>query len=199
MKDVQHILKNKTETISQKINKPTTRDQTIKKQKDALDWFFKMIKASKDDYSKGDFRLKEFPFIGGMFHYIYDPKWKEVLPYYDTFPLVIPFKLMYDGFLGLNLHYLPPIPRAKLLDILIEKFKYSNDRMTYMKITYPLLSSTVDSKLFQPCVKHYLTDHLRSKMVLVTPDLWEEVAFLPTQRFVKKNYREVWQESIKRK
>ena len=56
---------------------------------------------------------------GGMFMYFYDPKHKETLPYYDRFPLTIPVERAPGGFKGLNLHYLPPILRAKFLDSLL--------------------------------------------------------------------------------
>ena len=44
---------------------------------------------------------------GNMYLFMYDPKHKETLPYYDTVPLVLPFKSVPEGFLGINLHYLP--------------------------------------------------------------------------------------------
>src|SRR5579859_4289851 len=47
-------------------------------------------------------------FIGKMVMYTYDPKLKEKLPYYDTFPLGIVVAFNKTGFYSLNLHYLPP-------------------------------------------------------------------------------------------
>lgn len=37
---------------------------------------------------------------GNMYMYFYDPKLKEELPYYDRFPLVLPYKASKDGFIG---------------------------------------------------------------------------------------------------
>ena len=56
--------------------------------------------------------------IGQMFMFFYDPKNKQTLPYYDRFPLVFPIELYSDGFLGINLHYLPQKYRANLMDAL---------------------------------------------------------------------------------
>src|SRR4051812_30598339 len=56
--------------------------------------------------------------IGTMIMYFYDAKLKDVLPYWDQFPLVFPIEIYDDGFLGINLHYLPPMLRAKLMDAL---------------------------------------------------------------------------------
>ena len=45
--------------------------------------------------------------MGGLYFFYYNPVTKDDLPYYDKFPLVMPLKRESDGFLGLNLHYLP--------------------------------------------------------------------------------------------
>ena len=51
-------------------------------------------------------KTSDFPSLGKMYFYAYDPKTKAKLKHYDTFPLVFPVKKFSDGFLGLNLHYL---------------------------------------------------------------------------------------------
>ena len=48
--------------------------------------------------------------------FVYGPKHAKKLPYYDTFPLVLPLERYSDGFLGMNFHYLPIPLRMKLLD-----------------------------------------------------------------------------------
>ena len=50
--------------------------------------------------------------FGALNMFIYDPKLKNKLPYYDTFPLVLPIERYRDGFLGINFHYLPYALRA---------------------------------------------------------------------------------------
>ena len=54
--------------------------------------------------------------FGYMYAFKYDPKTKNDLPYYDTFPLIFPVRMDSDGFLGINFHYLPPVLRAKLMN-----------------------------------------------------------------------------------
>lgn len=198
MKQIIAKLKLVKNTILDKVKQGSRSSVSSRQaQQASLDWFFKTIKQSRDDYKSGSFTSNEHPWIGGMFHFIYDPKHKATLKYYDTFPLVIPIGLYPDGFLGLNLHYLPPILRAKLLDVLIEKYKTSTNARTYMKVSYEILKSAEDNKLLRPCIHRYLSDHMRSAAVMVTPDLWEEVAFLPTWRFEKASHRDVWAESRK--
>ena len=60
------------------------------------------------------------PFYGKLNMFFYDPKFKKKLPYYDTFPLVLPLETYNDGFLGINMHYLPIPLRIKLLDRLVD-------------------------------------------------------------------------------
>jgi len=56
---------------------------------------------------------------GHLYMFVYDPKTKAELPYYDRFPLVFPFRKTPDGFIGLNMHYLPYPLRINLLDNLL--------------------------------------------------------------------------------
>ena len=57
------------------------------------------------------------PFGGTLNMFVYGPKFKKKLPYYDTFPLVLPIETYSDGFLGLNFHYLPIPLRLSLIHI----------------------------------------------------------------------------------
>jgi len=52
---------------------------------------------------------------GNMYMFLYDAKLKDKLPYWDMFPLVLPFRKVPGGFFGLNLHYIPYQVRFKLL------------------------------------------------------------------------------------
>ena len=61
-------------------------------------------------------KLSARPNIGLLNLFFYDPKYKETLPYYDTFPLVLPLDSIKGGFSGLNFHYLSPGLRLRLLE-----------------------------------------------------------------------------------
>lgn len=137
--------------------------------------------------------------IGGIYMFSYDPKEKKTLPYYDTFPVVIPIEPTSDGFLGLNMHYLPPKYRAILMDKLMELV--NNDRYddtTKMQLSYELLSKAARYRYFAPCLKRYLNTHIRSRMVEVPGDQWDIALFLPLERFQKANKRVVYAESLKK-
>ena len=47
--------------------------------------------------------------VGKMYMFFYDAKYKDTLPFFDIFPLVFPIEFYSEGFLGINLHYLPPV------------------------------------------------------------------------------------------
>ena len=134
--------------------------------------------------------------VGSMYMFFYDPKLKQTLPYYDRFPLVIVIGPADGGFLGLNLHYIPPMLRAKLLDSLMaitSNNKY--DESTSFNLSYGLLSSAAKYKWFKPCVKHYLSSNVKSRFAKVPATEWEIAAFLPSADFAKAGKSKVYADS----
>ena len=143
-------------------------------------------------------RLTSRVMIGRMYHFFYDPKHKKTLPYYDRFPLIFPFKSVRGGFLGINLHYLPLRLRAKLMD---ELYGLRRDNRfgenTRLRLSYNVLNGASKYKYFKPCVKHYLTPHVKSRFLEVYAAEWDIALFLPTERFVGSNKRAVHADSRK--
>lgn len=131
---------------------------------------------------------------GDMFFFSYDPKGKKELPFYDKFPLIFPLRMVNDGFLGINMHYLHPKLRAFLMDALM-KSELTNDKMddtTKMKASYAILNASSQFKWFKPCVKKYLASHVKSRFVLVHPIEWNIALFIPSHQFVKERAEKVW-------
>ena len=86
-------------------------------------WFRNKIKEFGQPKSMDlirDGKRTSVPTFGLLNMFVYDPKLKDKLPYYDTFPLVLPIEDYNNGFLGINLHYLSIPMRIRLLDRLIE-------------------------------------------------------------------------------
>ena len=138
------------------------------------------------------------PLIGDMIMYFYDPKLKAELPYYDRFPLTIMVQPAKGGFHGLNLHYLNPTIRALFLDELMKLGPSKISETTRItKLKYRLLNGVAKYKEFKPCFKHYLMNHVDSRIVRVGMPEWEIAVFLPTQQFKKKSAQAVWAESRK--
>ena len=133
------------------------------------------------------------PFYGKLNMFFYNPKFKKKLPYYDTFPLVLPLEKYGDGFLGLNLHYLPIPLRIKLLDRLVD---YSNntqfDESTRIIVDYSKLKKV---KLIQPTIHKYLASQVQSQFRRIDADEFTVATLLPVQRFKKATAKEVWSDS----
>ena len=133
------------------------------------------------------------PFYGRLNMFFYDPKFKKTLPYYDAFPLVLPLEIYSDGFLGINLHYLPIPLRIKLLDKLVD---YSNntkfDESTKLMVDYKKLKRV---NLIKPTIHKYLAGQTKSQFRRIDADEFTIATLLPVQRFKKASDREVWKES----
>ena len=138
-------------------------------------------------------RLLGRPSVGRLNMFFYDPKYKKTLPYYDTFPLVLPIEKYSDGFLGINFHYLPIPLRIRLLDRLVD---YSNntkfDESTVLDVDYQKLKNI---NLIKPTIHKYLAGHTKSQFRRIDADEFTVAALLPVQRFKKATAKEVWKES----
>ena len=121
------------------------------------------------------------PFFGRLNMFFYDPKYKKKLPYYDTFPLVLPLENYPDGFLGINLHYLPMNLRIRLLDRLVD---YSNntkfDESTRLAVDYSKLKNI---NLIKPTLKRYLAGRVKTQFRRIDADEFTVAALLPVARF----------------
>ena len=133
------------------------------------------------------------PFVGRLNMFFYDPKFKKKLPYYDTFPLVLPLEKYPDGFLGINMHYLPIPLRIKLLDRLVD---YSNntafDESTKLVVDYSKLKKV---RLIKPTIHKYLAGHVKSQFRRIDADEFTVATLLPVQRFKKASAQSVWSDS----
>ena len=135
--------------------------------------------------------------MGGLYFFVYDPKGKAELPYYDTFPLVLVLERYPDGFLGLNLHYLPVKYRIAFLNKLMPLAVLDDsDEIKRMRVTYDILDASRRYKAFRPCVKKYLYGHFRSKLLTVQPNEWDVATMIPVHQFKKAKPSQVWHESI---
>ena len=170
--------------------------------KESREWFRKKAKNLRSINREALMQEKELSrgnkqIIGSMQMFFYDPKTKETLPYYDAFPLVIVVGPAEGGFHGINLHYLPPILRAKMLDSLMDIASSKNTDDAKFRLTYKMLNASSKFKYFKPCFKHYLNDHVKSRFAQVPAPEWEIATFLPTADFRKANRQKVYSDSRK--
>jgi len=162
----------------------------------STEWFRNKIKEFGTPKSMDlirDGKRTSVPTFGLLNMFVYDPKGKEKLPYYDTFPLVLPIEKYNNGFLGINLHYLSIPMRIKLLDRLTT-FANNNkfDESTKLNANY---SSLKRIDLIKPCLKRYLAGHVKSKFRKVTADEFIVATLLPVQKFRKQSDSHVFGKS----
>ena len=162
----------------------------------STDWYKDKIKefgkpAALDLIRDG--KRNNNPFYGRLNMFIYDPKFKKTLPYYDTFPLVLPLERYNDGFLGINLHYLPIPLRIRLLDRLVA---FSNDTDfdagTRLLVEYAKVKNI---KLVKPTIHKYLAGQVKSQFRRIDADEFMIATLLPVQRFKKATDNAVWSDS----
>jgi hypothetical protein len=133
---------------------------------------------------------------GTMVMFVYDPKLRDKLPYYDMFPLVLPFAARKGGFLGLNMHYLNYHMRAQLLDRLLAfKTNTSFDENTRLKFNWALIGHAAKFAAAKPCVKHYLYQHVETPFKAIHSEDWATALMLPVEHFAKSSSQEVWKQS----
>lgn len=133
------------------------------------------------------------PRHGRMFLFKYEAKHKATLPYWDSFPLVIPIEHYPDGFLGVNMHYAPPVYRAKIMDALYtitNNKKY--DQTTKIRLTYALMKDIGKFKPLGPCLKRYLYAHVRSPFMEIFAPEWDIALFMPIAKWNNSSVRKVY-------
>ena len=113
--------------------------------------------------------------------FVYSPKFAKKLPYYDTFPLVMPLEPAEGGFYGLNFHYLPYALRARLLDAA------GQDKLNVQEVKR--------SRLTKPTIKRYLFGYVKSMFLKIEDEDNLTAIMLPVQRFKKANETTVWADS----
>ena len=135
------------------------------------------------------------PFYGRLNMFVYGPKHAKTLPYYDTFPLVLPLEAYPDGFLGINMHYLPISMRMALLDKLVAFSTDTNfDENTKLAVDY---SAVKNIREVRPTVHRYLAGYVKTRFRRIDADEFTVATLLPVQQFKKESARYVWSESRK--
>lgn len=168
--------------------------------KNSYEWFRKQI------YQLGQINTQKFVnkatfniiIPGQMYLFQYDPKTKDKLPYWDKFPLIIPWNKDEKGFIGLNLHYLAPRTRLVLMAKL-DKFKVmARDNQHKLLLQWNFINSVTKYPEVGPCIKRYLFDHVKSKFLKIPEEDWIISTQLPIHQFIKARDLTVWQQSRKR-
>ena len=164
--------------------------------KKSADWYRRNVQSLSDRITArrlmNSGKLIGRPSAGRLNMFFYDPKTKERLPLYDTFPLVLPLEPIKGGFMGLNFHYLPYLLRFRLLERL-QRFADGGFKST-TKITASY-DSVKGINLVRPTIKKYLFGYVRSQFLRIDFDEAALAAYLPVQQFRKAGTGKVWADS----
>lgn len=156
----------------------------------SINWYKKKVADLSNRISAArlmrDNKLKKAPTFNKLHFFRYDPKLKATLPYYDTFPLVMPIQSAKGGFLGINFHYLPVPARMKLLEAL-DKKKFRGD-----------YSSLKNLKYIKPTIKHYLRSQFVSGFLDLDEDDYAPAIFMPVAQWRKGTPTQVYRDSRRR-
>ena len=134
-------------------------------------------------------KLSARPNIGLLNLFFYDPKYKETLPFYDTFPLVLPLDSIKGGFSGLNFHYLAPGLRLRLLENM-QRYATNKD---LSKARFDVSWGRVKSiPLSKATIKKYLFKHVRSSFLRIDLQQAAVACYLPVQQFQKRSAASVY-------
>lgn len=158
----------------------------------SAEWFEKEIEGiSATDTRRTILKLQsrrtKYPVAGRMYLFTYDAKHKKTLPRFDRYPLLFPLSKAKGGFLGINLHYIPPQLRLRVIN---ELLKFANNKSmsatTRIVAQWSVIKTLSRAKNLgiENCIKHYLTNHIRSAMIEIPPTSWPKVAILSLEKFV---------------
>lgn len=151
-------------------------------QKKSISWYSEEIKRiKKNRFNKQNFiklsteRTKRLE-IGKMYMFEYIAKHRDTLPVWDRYPLVLPFTTTENGFIGINLHYLPHRIRAWLLARLL---KHSNEKTNKVQISWQLLTRLSRANVAEFATHRYLINHITTPFRLVKIEDYSNAIMLP--------------------
>ena len=186
--------------MAEKTNQPSNNSS-----QNAVQWFKDSIRGLKknqigkqQDYLtiiKNNKRNVKTTLRGQVLLFQYRPKDKP--KFYDRFPLIIVLDFKGRNLLGLNLHYVPPLDRLRLLALmntLIFNKNESNFQNTRIRIL-SLLNKQIFAKYLGTAVNYYTVENIVGKPKITTPEEWTHFAFLPLFRGINptKLYAEIKQ------
>tara|TARA_Y100000310_G_scaffold345714_1_gene468707 strand:- start:2472 stop:3029 length:558 start_codon:yes stop_codon:yes gene_type:complete len=163
----------------------------------SIDWYRKKIKEFGNPTANNLIKAGKQsgkPYFGRLNMFFYNPKWKDKLPYYDRFPLVLPLERYQGGFLGINFHYLPIPLRLALLEKLTGTFSNNQkfDESTILKVNY---NNVRNVKSIEPTIHRYLAENVKSRFRRIDADEFTLATLLPVQQFKKASAGKVWADS----
>lgn len=177
--------------------------------KRSLGWFSEQVrnlstKVNATSLMSNGKRRRDYFIPGQMYLYYYHPIGIDKLPYFDAFPLVIPFSEDETTFTGINFHYLPTKVRFLLLKNLLD---FATDakmnEKTRLRLQWSYIGGISRYRGVNMAVKKYRKDHVQSQFLMVPADQWFNAIMLPVEQFssgrgmMPINNNIVWKDSMR--
>ncbi len=143
---------------------------------------------------------------GKIYTFLYDPKHSKELAYYDTIPMFMCLGNLGNGnILGINVSFIPPRIRLKILDKFVRVFHsrfikpnialLEKDKPRFMKeipFFYDVAKSMLAGSGFEHAIRSYRYDHIFSSIKIITyEDYWRLLAFT-SDGIMKLNIRAIY-------
>ncbi len=153
----------------------------------SMDWMIDRSQAiSQNLVKESSVKTEKMARWGHIYQFAYDAKTKSKLKYYDYFPMSIVIERYKNGFLGLNLHYLPVTMRFAFMNQLwnyISSPTGQLDEDTRIILRYNMLNSISGKKFYKPCLRRYLYSQLKTPLYHIPSDKWVYAMVLPSAKF----------------
>jgi hypothetical protein len=118
--------------------------------------------------------------------------------FYDKYPLVIITDVSGTGFSGINLHYIPPVDRIRMI-LLMGSMVFNRKETDIQKIRVKILSllnKKIFAKYYGTVFNNYTTKNILGKPKITIPEEWTHFAFLPVFKGINPSqlYSEILKE-----
>mgnify|MGYP001571681775 CR=1 FL=1 len=122
---------------------------------------------------------------GKIYLFMYDAKYKDTLPIWDVFPLVLVVESNNKYIKGLNLHYvLSPLQRQYVIESIIKKDSKPITKDYSIPINKSGSTGILPQQLIDRSYRNYLKSHLKSYILVIPATEWVNALRLPLGLFI---------------
>lgn len=146
---------------------------------------------------------------GKVYTYDYNPKWRDVLEYFDRRPLILSLGHFKAGNtvleMGINLHFLPPKAVMKIMELTwkVYDLKLRRNIEHLMKedwnqVPLPLYRNAkkiydiIGQTNYKFAIRHYLRNRMKDLQIVEYTD-WKYIPLLETKWVMGATRKEIWE------
>ena len=128
--------------------------------------------------------LRKSIYPGAFIQYKYNPKYRDVLPFWDAFPSIIVMSKTKRHILGLNLHFVPVSMRKTLVGYLVKTNKSNIKKGLPMKADYDHFKGLLKKLNLGVAVRKYIISRMSSDMSVINSnaDYLEALPYIQTKK-----------------